>query len=109
MNEYRPDRWVILNITSETDPPIRKVFAGWSGGYLDGDSWKVSSGITNITEYEDRYEIDNYSGSRYICYKTAYGITGYMGAVYSGWVGAIKDDRKIEIENDPNGANYEKL
>ena len=32
-----------------------------------------------------------------------------MGAVYGGWIGAIKDDTKIEIENDPNGANYEKL
>ena len=98
MNQYRPDRWVILNITSETDPPVRKVFAGWTGGYLDGDSWKASSGITETLEFDDRYEFINYSGSKYICYKRAHGMTGYMGAVYNGWMNAIKDDAKIEIE-----------
>lgn len=102
MSEYIPDRWVILNITSDTDPPIRRVFAGWTGGYLDSDRWKASSGITNITEYEDRYEIDNYSGSRYICYKSAYGMTGYMGAVYSSWIKQMYSDMSIKIEDTPN-------
>ena len=96
--EYTPHHWVILNITSDTEPPVRKVFAGWTGGYLDGDSWKASSGITSITEYEDCYLIDNHSGSRYICYKTAYGMTSYMREVYDNWLTQLYADMKIEID-----------
>lgn len=73
--EYEPDKWVIIEGFDFNGDPIRRVLSGWSGGYLYGDEWRMSSGITNITEYDDRYEIDNHSGSHYICYKNRKGLT----------------------------------
>lgn len=97
MNKYTPDKWVLLDITSANYPPITRILAGWSGGYLDGDEWRASSGITHITEYDDRYEVDNYSGSRYICYKNSYGMTAYMSTVYAGWEKQMNDDMNVTI------------
>ncbi len=84
---YTPDSWVIVEIfdPSETATgPIFKVLGGWSGGYLDGDSWRLNSGITKVevettTETLDRteetiYKIHGYSGSIYEVYKDSYGL-----------------------------------
>ncbi len=109
MSEYTPDRWVILYITSDTEPPIRRIFAGWTGSYLYGDAWKASSGITETLEFDDRYEFVNYSGSRYICYKTRYGMTGYMVSVYDHWSKQLQDDMQIVIEENPSGKNTTSL
>ena len=48
MNEYRPDRWVVVKIVTATEC-LYKVFATWSGGYSSSDSWKMNSGITHAT------------------------------------------------------------
>ena len=80
MSTYTPDRWLVVKITSGDDT-IDKVFANWYGGYLDGDSWKLSSGITETVEFEDRFEYTNHSGSLYICYKGREGLSGYGSGV----------------------------
>ena len=43
-----------------------KIFGSWSGGYLDGDSWRLSSGLKSI-EYKDDGSLfmHNHSGSIY--------------------------------------------
>jgi hypothetical protein len=46
MSDYNPDKWVVVKIIGKDTPPVHKVFACWYGGYLDGDSWKLNSGIT---------------------------------------------------------------
>ena len=61
----------------------RRVLAGWTGGYLDSDYWRMSSGIVTTIEYDDRYEFDNESGSRYICYKGRDGFTGLSAAIFN--------------------------
>ena len=76
MNEYFPDQWELVKI-SGTDPHYR-VFGSWSGGYLNGDSWRLNSGITKCVESEEypgRYEFIGHSGSKYICHKASYGIS----------------------------------
>ncbi len=65
---HRPDNWVILEIPAE-DETLYKVLAGWSGGYLDGDAWRMNSGIAKIKEDGDYYLIEGYSGSTYKCHK----------------------------------------
>ena len=65
--------------------PIEKVFAGWDGGFGGSDSWKLSSGITEVKEFDNRWEFLNHSSSIYICYKKAFGMSAYMGQIYSGW------------------------
>ncbi|CAB4133180.1 hypothetical protein UFOVP250_56 [uncultured Caudovirales phage] len=99
MSEYVPDRWVVLEINTGKEL-IRKVFAGWYGGYADGDSWKLNSGNKAETEFDDRWEFDGYSGSKYICYKNNYGMGSYMGQVLSGWTKEMPDGAAITIVED---------
>ncbi len=84
MSQYRPDRWVVLEFTyGET--VIRKVFAGWYGGFADGDSWKLNSGITKIRLDDGLYEFDGYSGSTYLCHENCHGMSGYMAQILANW------------------------
>lgn len=83
MSTYTPDKWLVVKITSSSGS-IDKVFANWYGGYLNGDSWKLSSGITETVEFEDRFEYTNYSGSLYICYKGREGVNNYGASVLQG-------------------------
>lgn len=40
---HTPEGWVVLKFTNEDDM-FFKIFGSWRGGYLDGDSWRLSSG-----------------------------------------------------------------
>jgi hypothetical protein len=82
MSEYCPDHWVIVEIKSQQEI-IRKVLAGWNGGYVTGSRWRLSSGITDLTEKEDHYEIANSSGSVYFCYKNRQGFNPIMWDQYT--------------------------
>ena len=97
MSEYNPDKWQIVKFTSEKGGDVYKVLGGWSGGYLDPDAWRLSSGLEKITEEGDYYLMHNYSGSIYKCHKEMDGFTGISGAIYSGWQEATKDDKDVEI------------
>jgi hypothetical protein len=96
MSTYTPDRWQVVLLKNKTES-IKKVFAGWYGGYASGDSWKLSSGIIGTKEFEDRYEFLNHSGSLYICYKASQGMSGYMGSIMHGWVESSKEDPSVTI------------
>lgn len=61
-----PDSWVILEFTTD-DGVFRKILSGWKGGYLEGDSWRMSSTITNETEMKHYNEYQTDSGSTYKC------------------------------------------
>jgi hypothetical protein len=91
-----PDRWQVVLLRGK-DTSIKKVFAGWYGGYANGDSWKLSSGIIGTKEFEDRYEFLNHSGSLYICYKQNQGMSSYMGSIMNGWVEDSKKDPNVTI------------
>lgn len=81
---YTPDRWVVLKITDK-EQTIYKVLAGWVGGYLEGDSWKLNSGITKIEMDGDYYLFSGNSGSVYKCHKAAYSFTKLTAAMYYSW------------------------
>ena len=59
MNDYNiseiPDKWVVIKILDNE----HKIFASWAGGYLDGDRWKLNSGITKVEE-DDKYYLSVY-------------------------------------------------
>jgi len=73
MSEYNPDKWVIVKF-NDNDKSWYRVLGSWSGGYTDGDSWRMSSGIDNIEENGDFYLVMNASGSTYKCHKDAEGM-----------------------------------
>jgi len=84
MSEYIPDTWVVLEFESEHGK-IQKVLSGWSGGYLDGDSWKLSSGITETEETDTEYIFTNYSGSVYHCRKSSREFNMMTSGVYNSY------------------------
>ena len=91
MANYSPDKWQIIKFTSPEAGDVYKVLGGWSGGYLDGDSWRLSSGLERIEEDGDFYLMHNYSGSIYKCHKMANGFNMISSSIYSGWREQLKD------------------
>ena len=69
---YKPDNWVVIKVNGK-DPHYR-VLAGWSGGYLQGSSWRMNSGITKVEEDDKAYYFSGSSGSTYRCGKQSYGL-----------------------------------
>lgn len=72
MSEYTPDNWVVLFFNTKS--PHYRVLVGWSGGYTTGDSWRMNSGITSVTEDDHHYLFHGHTGSVYRCHKNAYGL-----------------------------------
>jgi hypothetical protein len=73
---YFPDRWLMVRLSNDGKAHYR-IFATWIGGYLDGDSWKLNSGVVSLTETDNHYSFYGTSGSIYICLKNSYGSSGY--------------------------------
>ncbi len=88
--KYTPDRWIILEITTPEEV-LYKVFAMWYGGYCNGDSWKVNSGITDCSFDGECYTFEGYSGSTYVCHNDCYGLSAYGAGVVCTWQEALKD------------------
>ena len=68
MTTYRPEMWVVLEIKYQTQT-IYKILTTSYGGYTQGDSWKLSSGIESLSIEGDDYVMPNSSGSIYYCPK----------------------------------------
>ena len=69
------ERWVILKLPNNN----YKVFGTWAGGYLDGDRWKLNSGISEVEQDENFYYFIGFSGSCYKCHKKGYGTATSYG------------------------------
>jgi len=66
----KPDNWILLRMPEDSEYKDEfKVLGGWSGGYLDGDSWKLNSGIERYSEEGDYINFYGFSGSCYKCHK----------------------------------------
>ncbi|MCZ2397869.1 MAG: hypothetical protein LC100_15175 [Chitinophagales bacterium] len=83
MTEYTPDSWVIVKIESEQHGTIYKVLAGWSGSYLYGSSWKLSSGIVTFVDTGSYYESLQDSGSVYMLHKSSERMSSIMAQTLS--------------------------
>ena len=94
MSTYNPDNWVIVKIGDDY-----KVLAGWSGGYLYGDSWRLSSGIVHIKDHSDVLRIYNHSGSCYICRKSGYTLRNNNAYVWNKIKETFGDDCSILNEH----------
>jgi hypothetical protein len=90
-NSYFPDNWVVIRINS--DNTFYKVLAGWSGGYLQGSSWKLNSGITRVEENEHSYSFYGSSGSCYVCGKHSYGLRMNNAHIYN----RLQETGKVEL------------
>lgn len=104
----RPDRWVIIKITNEGKDPIYKVYGSWIGGYVDGDTWKLNSGIVKVEKEGDLYKFFGASGSCYYCSEGAYGTgTSWTTAVLVGIIekGNMTDSKITILPEDTDWLN----
>lgn len=90
-----PDRWVILKLNNK-GKTFYKVLAGWSGSYLDGQSWRINSGIVSVESNDDHYLFHGHSGSIYKCHKSGYGMNMIMSGIASNFEG----NPDVEIMED---------
>lgn len=97
MATYSPDKWVVVKVTAGKERPYYRVFASWRGGYVDGDSWKLSSGIVGVKKEDDFFFFNNFSGSTYSCHKDSYGTIFYSESILKRMIEDHKDQVKIEI------------
>jgi hypothetical protein len=87
MSVYTPDVWVVLEFDApQLETPIRKVFAGWYGGFAGSNSWKLNSGITAVRREGQWFEFDGYSGSTYRCHANNYHMSSLMQGVLAHWL-----------------------
>ena len=94
MYKYAPDAWVIVKVHD-----THKVLAGFYGGYVHGDSWRLSSGITRIEETETHWLIHNVSGSIYCCHKEQERLTTLTGSILQRIVDAGVGAEKVLFED----------
>ena len=79
-----PDSWVIIEVNHEGEQ-FQKILSGWSGSYLYGDSWRMSSHIKeiNIKVNQDYFTVDTKSGSKYNLFKSRQGLRMSNAGIYN--------------------------
>ena len=106
---YTPDSWVIVKIQSEKYETIYKVLAGWSGSYLYGASWKLSSGIVTFEDKGEHYESLQDSGSTYVLYKSSERMSAIMASTFSSFKEQLKgNDGTIDVIDSGDYVNSNK-
>lgn len=93
-----PDNWVVVKV----DEDFYKVLAGWSGGYLDGDCWRLNSGISEVKDDGDYWLFIGESGSVYQCHKKGYGTRMNIA-------GQVKQLKELGCELMPEETDWMKL
>jgi hypothetical protein len=107
MSEYRPHKWQVVKLTHGNVSHYR-VFACWYGGYAHGDSWKLNSGITKVTEDEEFYYFEGSSGSVYVCHKECYGANMYGRGVLNTMM-ITQLNNGVNMELLPEETNFMEL
>lgn len=93
-NEYTPDKWVILKFKSDKQT-YYKVLGSWYGGYTQGDSWRLSSGLERIEQDGDVLSMHNFSGSVYKVNKNSEGMHMTAGGIFAQ---AVEEGKKQGVE-----------
>jgi hypothetical protein len=97
---YRPDCWVVLEITGP-DKIFQRVLAGWYGGYLGANTWQLNSGNVRHEEFDDRYEFIGESGSVYVCHKSCQRMSSLMSNTYNNMVSKLPPEYSVRIVENP--------
>jgi hypothetical protein len=108
MSEYIPDKWLVVKIEGSEYPLTYKVFACWYGGFSNGDSWKLNSGIKAVTEAEDHWLFEGFSGSIYKGFNSNYGMHMYGSGVLNDIINK-SEEVGVKVEVMPQDTNWKEL
>lgn len=94
---YTPNNWQLVRVTpKDTSAIYYRILAGWSGSFMYGSSWKLSSGCERVIEDGGIWEVPQNSGSVYILRKnsehTSLAVTGVLQSIIQS-----NPETKIEI------------
>lgn len=108
MNQYSPDCWVMLRITTPTYT-VYKILAGWRGTLTTGDSWKLNSGCISVRQGKNDYLVfAGASGSEYRVHPHAYRLSMTTAAMLKSFRDGVQDTG-VEIEMLPEDTDWLKL
>ena len=97
MYAHFPDRWAIAKVTT-AECITYHILASFYGGYLGGDSWRLS---TTITKFEratpHTYKVETISGSEYILHVDQEGYSSYAYNNYKYYEKQSSDEIKLEL------------
>lgn len=96
-NVYTPDKWVIVKFAKPDGEVFYKVLGSWSGGYLHGDSWRLSSGLEKIEVDGNYLLMRNYSGSTYKVHKNMEGMNVIASGVYNSMKKDALEQHSVEV------------
>tara|TARA_B110000902_G_C14102364_1_gene511165 strand:- start:188 stop:520 length:333 start_codon:yes stop_codon:yes gene_type:complete len=102
---YTPDNWVVVKITKKGET-FYKVLAGWSGGYLHGDSWRINSGVTEVKIEDGYYLFFGYSGSVYKCHKDSYTIKMSISGLLANLERQAEDNDDMTVDLLPKDTDW---
>jgi hypothetical protein len=95
---YVPDCWVIVRFESKEFGTVDKILASFYGGYTQGNSWKLSSGIVGVEYADGVYTMPQASGSTYVCYKNSERLGGMAVGVYDDFLKQLEGtDSTVKI------------
>ena len=97
MSEYIPDKWVVIKIIHTTET-LYKVLGSWSGGYAQGDSWRMNSGIVQSTKEDGTTTFYGASGSNYVCNDFGYGVNGLSSDVLDRLLKQAEESNTFDIK-----------
>jgi hypothetical protein len=94
MRLYYPDVWKIIKIEKDGET-VYKVLAEFKGGYLDGDSWRMSSGVLRVEENDRAFEVVNHSGSVYVCVKGKESFGSLTSGIFENYSKQLKSNKDV--------------
>ena len=77
-----PNSWVVIEVNHE-GKQFQKILSGWSGGYLHGDNWRLSSPIKEIIIDSEWITATTESGSTYRLLKESQGLRMSNAGIYN--------------------------
>lgn len=93
-----PDKWIL--ITSNNGKTIKSaILSGFYGGYLHGNSWRISSELEDIINDEESrsFYAKTVSGSTYRLPYDNIGTTGDTAAIVAKWMKQVEDNPETEL------------
>lgn len=87
-----PDCWVMLKVKNSEGGYFYKTLMGWTGSYLGGSSWWISSRIVEILREGDYFLLKTKKGSVYKCHQRKYELKPCTAGIYNQLKKQFEDD-----------------
>lgn len=95
-----PDKFVVVSAIKD-GARTKFVLSGFYGGYLNGDSWRLSRDVVEIEDQEDCWIMKTRTGSVYQLYKGRYGTTGMTAPILADMLEKSKDAPELAFQIEP--------